>query len=124
MGKISRETKQKAILKDEIEKQPSYFTCQELFNRIKSKHPEIGIATIYRFLKELRREGKVHSYSCNRNILYSLSNSDHCHFTCENCGKTEHISLEDISPIKNKVKGEICHIQIDIHGLCEKCKKK
>ncbi|MEK6910965.1 MAG: transcriptional repressor [Nanoarchaeota archaeon] len=123
MAKLSRNTIQKQIIRKEIENQPSFFTGEDLFKKIKIKNPEIGIATIYRFLKELRNKREIHHYLCNRKTLYSLSKKNHCHFICEKCGKTEHIDIDKIDFLKNNISGEICHFQIDITGICDKCKK-
>lgn len=118
-----RLTKQKELLQEEINKINSFFTAEELLNKVNKKNKKIGIATIYRFLKNLTKKGKLHSYLCDRKTIYSIHKKSHCHFICEKCGKTEHIEIKNIDFIKNKIKNTICHFQIDISGICEKCKK-
>ncbi len=95
-----------------------------LFEYVQKKHPKIGIATVYRFLKELREKGFIHSYVCNRKILYAKEKKSHCHFICEKCKKIEHFDLEKIDFIKKGVKGDICHFQLDVSGICETCRNK
>ena len=85
---------------------------------------KIGIATVYRFLKKEVKNNRLHSYICNRKKIYSTNEQGHSHFVCEKCGKVEHIKMDSLEFLKNKIKGEICHIQMDITGICEKCKDK
>ena len=126
MKKI-RETKQKQILDLEINKISSFFTAEDLLGRIKKNTKEknrksIGIATVYRFLKELKKNRKIHSYICARKTIYSRNKSSHCHFICEKCGKVEHIKVDSLDFINKKINGSICHFQIDVQGVCKDCK--
>lgn len=121
MGRKTRNTRQKALIDSGTEYSESFFTAEELLAKTRGKERKIGIATIYRFLKEAENEGKLHSYLCGRRRVYSKEESSHCHFTCSKCGKGEHFKLRDISQIKASVEGKICHFQIDVAGVCKKC---
>ena len=115
---------QKNLIEKEINLFQSFFNAEELYERVAKKNSKIGIATIYRFLKKRSKEGKIHTYSCNRKTIYSSNIKNHCHFTCKNCGDVKHINLKKIDFLNNEVKGSICHFQIDINGICEQCKTK
>ncbi|MEM4637634.1 MAG: transcriptional repressor [Candidatus Woesearchaeota archaeon] len=120
----SRKTKQKELLEQEIKKIKGFFTAEDLFNFESIKKSGIGIATIYRFLKDKKNKRELHSYICENKCIYSTSSSNHCHYVCQVCGKKEHINIKDIGIIKKNIKGTICHFQIDVTGICEKCIKK
>lgn len=85
------------------------------------KVPSIGIATIYRFLNTAVKNGELHSYQCGRKTIYSTSKKNHSHFTCEKCGNTKHLDLKKLDFLKSQLKEKICHVQIDIAGVCDKC---
>ena len=121
---LSRNTLQKNIIKEEIMKFNSFFDAEQLYQKVLSRRKNIGIASIYRFLKKLVDEGKIHSYLCNRKTVYSFNIKNHCHFICENCGYVKHISIKKLDFLKNEIKKDICHFQIDITGICEKCRNK
>lgn len=123
MVKVSRQTKQKALLDKQIKSFSTFFTGEELYQKVKSRDPNLGIATVYRFLKNLKQQNKLHSYVCDRRVLYSREHKSHCHFTCEKCGKLSHISIEKLDFIKDKIEGDICHFQLDVLGICNNCKK-
>jgi Fe2+ or Zn2+ uptake regulation protein len=121
---VIRKTNQKKFIEEEIKNLHSFFDAEKLYKQVSKKNKKIGIATVYRFLKKLIEEGKIHSYSCNRKIIYSSNVKSHCHFICETCGDIKHINLKKLDFIKKEVQGDICHFQIDITGSCEKCTHK
>ena len=124
MVKRLRKTKQKELIQAEINAFASLFTAEELFKKVRKKDADIGIATIYRFLKDLRKERELHSYICDRRMIYSKQNNSHCHFTCQKCERVTHFDIEKVDFLKRKIKGDICHFQIDVYGICEECLQK
>jgi len=120
--KKSRNTRQKEIIYKEIDKFKKFFNAEELHKEAVKKDKNLGIATIYRILKNMKEKNKLHSYICDRKTIYSKENKNHYHFICEKCGKIEHINLDKLDFLKKNINRDICHIQIDISGICDKCK--
>jgi len=118
-----RNTKQKQLLQQEITSFNSFFTAEEFFSKIHRKDSSVGIATIYRYLKNLTNEQKIHSFNCNRRTIYSNNSKNHCHFHCEECHTVTHITIKNIDFLHQNIKGKMCHFQIDINGICEECEK-
>lgn len=121
MGRVSRNTKQKEIITRELKKFSSFFTAEEVYQSVKKSDKKIGLATIYRFLKEYAKKEELHSYKCGKKTVYSTDKNNHSHFICKNCGTNEHIQVKNIDFIKKKIKGSVCHFQIDIYGICKNC---
>ena len=124
MTKQSRKTRQKETIHTEIAAFTSLFTADELFEKVKKKDDTIGIATVYRLLKQLRAKKELHSYICGRKMVYSPDKNNHCHFICQRCNRITHFSVDKIDFLKTKINGDICHFQIDVHGLCSDCLQK
>ena len=120
---MSRKTSQKRLIEKEIKNIRYFFDAEKLYQQISKKNSKIGIATIYRFLKTLGEEEKIHSYTCDRKTIYSSNTKNHCHFTCEKCGIIKHITLKKLDFIQEKMEGNLCHFQIDITGVCKRCQK-
>ncbi len=120
----SRETRQKKVIQNEIEKIRFFFTVEELHKIVSKIDKNIGIATIYRFLRHLKKNRKIHSYNCDRKSLYSIKNLNHNHFICEICGKKVHIEIHNVDFIKKLISGDICHFQVEVSGICFSCKKR
>lgn len=112
------------VIEEQIQRFDSFFDAETLYQQVSKKDKTVGIATVYRLLKALADTGKIHSYSCNRRTIYSTSKKSHCHFICETCQNTTHIYLKKLDFLQKEVRGDICHLQIDIAGRCEKCQKK
>ena len=57
-------------------------------------------------MQELRKKRQLHSYICDRKIIYSKQRNNHCHYTCQKCGKIIHfdkISIEEIHVNQNNL---------------------
>ena len=119
---LSRATTQKKIITEEIKKMKSFFDSERLHKQVIKKNPKIGIATIYRYLKNAVNNGEFHSYLCNRKRIYTLNLKNHSHFICESCENVKHINIKKLDFMKEIIKGKICHFQIDITGICDKCR--
>jgi Fur family ferric uptake transcriptional regulator len=124
MAKKSRKTRQKELIQAETNNFVSLFTAEELFDKVRKKDSSIGIATVYRFLKELRKKRELHSYVCDRRMVYSRQKNSHCHFICQKCGQVIHFDVDRVDFLKRKIRGDICHFQIDVHGICDECLHK
>lgn len=119
----TRNTKQKEIINKEINKLKTFFTAQDLYEKVKVVDKNIGLATIYRFLKKLRKDGDIFSYTCDGKLVYSKENKSHCHFVCEETGKVIHFNIDSLDFLKDKIPGSITSFQIEVKGICNKCSK-
>jgi Fur family ferric uptake transcriptional regulator len=124
MSKKSRKTKQKELIYNLVKTLNGFFSAEELFNIVKKKDSQVGIATVYRALKDLKEKNQIFSYLCNRRALYSNKQISHCHYICEKTGKITHFdidSLDFLKKISDKIPGTITSFQLEIRGTCEKC---
>jgi Fur family ferric uptake transcriptional regulator len=119
MVKQTRATRQKELLRHKLAAMHGMFSAQELYVQAKSEDPGIGIATVYRFLAAQRGQN-FHSFTCDRKTIYADKNS-HCHFVCTVCGRSTHFAITKADFLK-ELGGEICHFQIEVHGVCKECK--
>ncbi len=120
----SRNTRQKELIAKEAEKLTGMFDAEKLYEIVKKKDDSIGIATIYRYLKESKGKGELYSYICDRRTIYSKGKNSHCHFICEKTGKIIHFDISNIDFLKNKIPGTITSFQIEVRGVCEDCSNK
>ena len=117
-----RSTQQKKILRESVVAFNSFFNAEEVYTKVRTH--KVGIATVYRFLKNMEEQGELHSFLCNRRTIYSTNKNNHCHFTCEKCGKVKHLPAKNLDFLPVGIEGEVCHIQIDVTGICKECKGK
>ncbi len=123
-----RNTRQKEILQAKLDKINNFFTAEDLLETVRKENKNIGIATIYRFLNELKNSNQIYSYKCNRKTVYSKQNKSHCHFICESTGKIFHFDIESLDFLKDKIPGSIRSFQLEVRGVCKDdckmCSKK
>lgn len=118
MARKSRKTKQKEELEELLKLQKGFFSAED----INKKAKDVGIATIYRFLADAKKQGEIHAFTCEKKTIYSKQDSLHAHHICEKCARVKHIHFNSIDFLKEEINEDICHIQIEVHGTCRKCK--
>ena len=116
-----RLTNQKMILLERINTFNSFFSAEAIYQTVKEKN--VGLATVYRFLKSLEEKGEVHSYLCNNRKIYSRKKDNHIHFTCEKCNLIKHLTAKNVDFLQEITDGQVCHFQIDVAGICKNCSK-
>jgi Fur family ferric uptake transcriptional regulator len=117
----SRNTKQKKTIEKELSKIDSFFTAQELYDKVNKVDKRISIATIYRYLKNLKENKSIFFYRCSGKEVYSRENKSHCHFVCEKTGKIIHFDIDSLDFLKDKIPGTISSFQIEVKGVCRDC---
>jgi len=118
-----RKTKQKEIINKEINTFKTFFTAEDLYEKVEAVDKTIGLATIYRFLKTLREEGTIFFYTCDGTLVYSKENRSHCHFVCEETGRVIHFTVDSLDFLKDKIPGLIRSFQIEVKGVCTTSKR-
>lgn len=124
MRQLSRQTKQKALLQENLYRFDSFFTAEDLYHAAKKRDKTLGIATVYRFLKHAKDTHNLHTYIYDRRIVYSLHKKSQCRFICQKCHKTTLLEIKSLDFLKKKVTGNICHFQITVEGICDACKQE
>lgn len=119
-------TQRMAILKA-LNEGRRHVTAQELFEKVNALHPEIGFATVYRFLRtltegdfitEVRMGGLPARYEVN-------SKTHHDHLTCVRCGKICEFENKTIELLQEKVAKQfgfqLTHHVLELYGVCPHC---
>lgn len=121
MGRKSRNTHQKEIIGEDILAEKDFFSAEELHRRAQKRDKQIGIATVYRFLREAKETDNIYAYECEGRTVYSTTKKDHCHFVCKKCGKTVHFNVSSIDFLKKKLDCDVTQFQILVEGFCKNC---
>ncbi len=119
MPRKSRNTRQKELIRLAIDHTTDFFSAEDLQKKLKN----ISIATIYRFLKKMRKDKEIYSYQGNSRLLYSKDRISHCHFICQETGKVIHFDVDSLDFLKDKIPGTITSFQIEVRGKCNRCQK-
>lgn len=106
-----------------------HFTAQEIFDLVNKRFPEIGFATVYRFLKKLTEYKFVSEVRMGGlPARYELAPSHHHdHMSCIECGKIVEFENYAIENLQEKVAMELGfeltgHV-LELYGRCPNCRK-
>ena len=104
-------------------------SVEEIYEKVKRKHPMISLATIYKTLILLEEIGLVNELHFNDNqTRYDPKTSLHINVVCPECMSIYDIESEVLSKnwksIISEIKGEISGQRIDVYKICEKCSKR
>jgi Fur family transcriptional regulator, ferric uptake regulator len=119
-------TRQKSAIWKVIEGSPRPLTAREIFDRARREVRGLGLATVYRTLRELGGEGQTrHIEIQGAQPHYEITARSHHHFfLCEHCRKLLDLmgcprGLSKLLPAGYKMKRH----EIVIYGLCASCAK-
>ena len=106
----------------------AHVTAQEVFETIHDEYPEMGFATVYRFLRKLTEQGFVTEVRMGGlPARYELkSRQHHDHLTCTECGKIvefENHEIEKLQEVVAKQNGfRLTDHVLEHYGVCHECR--
>ncbi len=107
-----------------------HVTAQELFERVNTRFPDIGFATVYRFLRSLTESKQATEVRMGGlPARYELTpKRHHDHLTCTKCGAIVEFENKTIENLQHKVAQQFGfqltdHV-LELYGICPTCQGK
>ncbi len=125
-------TKQRELILKFLYENEGHFTPEDIYMLMKKNHPDvtIGIATVYRTLTLLEKEGIASSISFGvQGKKYELGEKEHHdHLICTRCGKIIEF-FDDIIEQRQEAIAKQYNFKMQDHtmkivGLCETCQQE
>lgn len=112
-----------------LEAVPVHPTAEQVLRAVRKKIPGLGLATVYRNLEALVRDGRASRTVHPEGARYDTRVDPHHHFTCSGCGVVENVEPgpQEAAWIKafQRASGVSVHrIVADIQGLCGACRRR
>lgn len=124
-----KSTRQRDLILDEFLRVGSHVSNEELYLRLRKKHPAIGYATVYRTLRLFAECGLAEArHFGDGQTRYELSALDehHDHLICTECGKIVEFEEPQIEKLQEKValsKGFVIERhRLELYGRCQDCR--
>lgn len=123
-------TQRRGILDVIIDNHEKHLNPEEIYDIVKVKYPEIGIATVYRTLQLLEKLNIVYRVNFddgyNRYELnYDSENHHHHHLICLKCGNIMEVKLDLLESLENEIESEngfkIVDHNVKFFGYCASC---
>ena len=126
--KVPKLNRSQRITLELLSQVPESISAQNLYMLLRQKQP-IGLATVYRVLETLKRDGFIRSrINQQGESLYSIvSKDEHC-LTCINCKESVQIDQCPIQAIDHNFdqsnQFKIYYHTLEFFGLCKHCSEK
>ncbi|MGE5578267.1 MAG: Fur family transcriptional regulator [Syntrophothermus sp.] len=119
------------ILEILAENSDRHLSAEEIYDLIRRKNPDVGLATVYRTLELLADlkviQGINFGDGCAR-YEFTGDKHHHHHLICLECGEVEEVDddlLEKLEQsIEDKHHFKIIDHQVKFYGVCQRCQEK
>lgn len=106
-----------------------HISAQELAERVHQRDPSIHLATVYRTLDALERQGVVsHLHLGHSGAVFHLADDSHYHLFCTECGDVtsvpEELFLESLAAIERRYGFRPTLNHFAIIGVCATCARR
>lgn len=131
-------TTQRVAILEVLNSRPGkHLTAEEIYDYVKKKYPEIGIATVYRTIQVLSElglidklnldDGYVRYEICKRSKETAFQHHHH-HLICLNCGNIAAFQDDLLDELENRIMEtmgfEVVDHEVKLYGRCKKCREK
>ncbi|MCH2534174.1 MAG: transcriptional repressor [Bdellovibrionales bacterium] len=120
-------TQQRLVILETLAEGRVHVTAQEVFEIVNDKFPEMGFATVYRFLRKLTENNFVTEVRMGGlPARYELTpKRHHDHLTCVQCGKIVEFENQEIEKLQEQVAKkfgfELTNHVLELYGKCRDC---
>lgn len=129
-------TTQRIAILEVLEDRPNeHLTAEEIYECVKAKYPEIGLATVYRTIQLLSELNLIDKLNLDDGFVrYEIGkqgNGESCHhhhhLICLGCGKVLTFQDDLLETLEQKIQNtmdfRIVDHEVKFYGYCEGCQK-
>lgn len=122
----TRRTRSQEVILNLLKAQKRSLSAQDLYLELRQSDRPMGLATVYRSLDALKREGVVQARTlANGESLYSCAQEDQHHLTCLECGMSVPINQCPVRDLEEKLQDshsfKIYYHTLEFFGVCDRC---
>ena len=121
-----KNTRQREAILDVFLRATGHVTSDELFQRVRGEHPNIGYTTVYRTMKLLCDAGLATEHHFDDGITrFEIAHEHHDHLVCTRCGKIVEFECRMIEETQNQIAARygfrLLRHRHELYGHCEDC---
>lgn len=127
-NKCCKVTPQRLAVCEIILSSKEHPTADQIYRKVKNKHPTMSLATVYQTLHLLSEVGLLQELGFSNCISrYDPDTSPHINIVCTKCGKIQDYKTESVEKLWKQIVGELrfkpIGQRIDIYRCCAQCAK-
>jgi Fur family ferric uptake transcriptional regulator len=123
-----KSTRQREIILDAFLSSDRHLSIEELYLKLRAKHPSIGYATVYRSLKLFAESGiaREMQFGDGQTRYEQMTEGEHHdHLVCTRCGSIIEFENQAIEQLQSEVARQHQFLvqthKLELYGLCAKC---
>ena len=118
-------TKYERAIYDIVRMSREHLTVHQIFERLKTDHPKVVLATVYNNLNTMWESGLVRKVSAEgMPDRYDIPQK-HDHLVCKRCGKILDVSFEDLTaPLRSQLRQDFLFYDLKVYYLCPECRER
>jgi Fur family ferric uptake transcriptional regulator len=122
-----RMTPQRRLILDELRRCMTHPTAREVYDRVRVRLPRISLATVYRNLDSLSRQGIIRRMELgSAERRYDGDLDDHYHILCTQCGRIADAPIERLRGLEDTLARAsgytVLGHWIEFKGICPDCR--
>ncbi len=125
-----KSTRQRDIILDFFLSSKRHVSIEELYRKIRSRHPNVGYATVCRTLKLFTKSGiahEIHFGDGQTRYDHVSEGEHHDHLICQGCGMITEFENKTIEALQCSVAESYGFLinshKLELYGLCAACRK-
>ena len=121
------------ILQVFLDSREKHLSAEDIYEAVKDKEPELGLATVYRSLElfttlELLKKLDFGDGRSRYELNDRLPEHSHHHLICLGCGKIVEFMCDGLGEMQKKIASrngfQVVDSQLKIYGYCENCRRE
>ncbi len=122
-----RWTRQRRLIAEVMEGRTDHPTAEELYHELRARGEPISLATVYRTLRALAREGLLRELHGPGPDRFDPNTSPHYHFRCRRCGRVYDVNVpyrEELDRVDPGPGFVVTSHEILWEGICPACREE
>lgn len=120
-----KHTKQREAILDVFLEVSGHITSDDLYQKVRDVHPNIGYTTVYRTMKLLCEAGLAHEHDFDGVTHYEIAHEHHDHLVCVRCGRIIEFECQMIESAQEEIAARydfrVLRHRHELYGHCAKC---
>ncbi len=121
-----RQTRQRDLILRVVCTYPGHPSLQDVYRAARQQMPRIGLATVYRHLERLAREGVVRKVVLGDRVTrYDTNIGKHYHIRCVECGRIDDLPMSFMDSINERISQsvgyQVLEHFLEVVGRCPAC---
>lgn len=125
-----KSTRQRDVILDAFLSSERHMSIEELYLKLRAKHPNIGYATVYRTLKLFAESGiarEIQFGDGQTRYEHVIEGEHHDHLICTSCGAITEFENDTIEKLQDEIAASHGFLiethKMELYGQCANCRK-